>query len=233
MGGKTRIPEGMAPFNAYINNSDDYLQALSADGVTKNWERLGLTIDMAAKWKDHRVEWRDNLYPVYSNPALRNKTTTKQVNDFRDEFKAIAGPMLNLMAASPNAGAEDEEMLNFVISRKKPTHSHTPITDTCFGRFSALGGGEIKVSFTSDTDTKRASLIKGANCVQIAFKIGDTPPAHVLDGTKLDLVPRASYIMDMGADNSGKKLFVYQRWYNSKYPELAGPWSGQQSLIIT
>lgn len=228
----TRVPSSNELFNAYINNTDDYLQADVDSGPVKNWERLGIDADSADSWNMQRKYWQDTLYPKYSNPNLRTKTTTKEVQDFKTSFKDFANPLLNIMVASPKANAADEEVFNFVINRKKPTHSHTPISELCFGKFTALGGGEVKTAFSSATDSSRPSLLPGANCIQVAYKVGEPAPGHVEDGTRMDIVPRASYVLDLGSDHSGKKLYIYQRWFNSKYPELAGPWSALQTVMI-
>lgn len=229
----TRVPTANALFNAYINNTAAYLEADSDGGPQKNWERLGITATNMSDWKEHRNYWAETLYLKYSNVNTRTKTVTQEVQGFKKDFAQFAQPLLNIMAASPNVTDDDGGVLNFVINRKKPTHTHTPITEGCFGKYTDLGGGEMKATYSSATDSKRPSLLKGANCIQIAYKVGDTAPANVNDGTKTDIVPRATYVLDLGSDNIGKKLFIYQRWYNSKYPELAGPWSGQQSFIIT
>ncbi len=233
MAGKTRVPKEISLFNAYINNTADYLEADSGGGPQKNWERLGLTATNMGDWKQQRKYWAETLYLKYSNVNTRTKTVTQEVQGFKKDFAQFAQPLLTIMAASPNVTDDDAGVLNFVINRKKPTHTHTPITEACFAKYTALGGGEMKASYSSATDSKRASLLKGANCIQVSYKVGDTPPVNVHDGTKTDIVPRATYVLDLGSENSGKKLFIYQRWYNSKYPELAGPWSALQTVLIT
>ena len=230
--GKSRIPQGIPAFNSYISTTTAYLPATPEGGTQPNYKRLGISDDALEIWKTKGKYWSDTLYPAYSNTDTRTKAITKEVENFRIDFKDFANPQLNIMAASLNANTHDEEVFKFVIKPKKPTHQHTPITELCNGTYQTLGGGMMKVGYRTSTDAKRPSLAKGANCVQLAYKIGDIPPKDVMDGTQLAIIPRASYTHSIGTGNSGKRLYVYQRWYNSKYPELAGPWSDLQSILI-
>ena len=228
----TRIPAEIRKFNDYINSSDDYLQATPVGGVDTNWKRLGITATNSSDWEQKRKYWQDTLYPKYVNTDIRTKAVTKEVQNFKTTFGTFARPLLNLMAASPNANVHDEEALNFVINRKKPTRPTNPITEMCFATLEPIGGNEVRAQFRTNHDTKRPSLAAGANCVQIAAKVGGTPPTNEYDGTLLAIAPRATYMHSTGTGNAGKTLYVFSRWYNSKHPTLAGPWSAVVTVMI-
>ncbi len=69
-----------------------------------------------------------------------------------------------------------------------------------------------------------------ANPVLIA--IPALPPQHPDDSTKQEFHSGATHLLHLGAVNSGKYLYVWSRWYNSKHPELAGGWSERQVILI-
>lgn len=227
-----RVPSKLATFNSYLNNSDDYLQATVAGSSIKNWERLGLSSQNATDWQQHRQYWRDTLYPKYSNPDQRTKTVTKEVQHFRKAFSAFAIPLLNLMVASPQVNADDAGVFNFVIKRKAATQHRLPITERCYGTFQPLGGGRIRAGFRTMTHSNRPALAKGANCVQIAFSIGEPVPAHAGEAAQQEIIPRASYVIETDSTNSGKWMYIFSRWFNSKHPQLAGPWSEAVRVMV-
>ncbi len=228
-----RIPTKIQEFNDYIRNTDDYLQEQVSAGPPPvfNWGRLGLTQQNADDWNSARGIW-DGLFALYSNPATRTKTITLQVKNARKDFRTFATPLLNIMAASPNATEDDEVTFNFKISRATPTHPTVPITEQCLPTLQTIGGGEIRLSVRSSTDTQRPSIFAGADSFQVAFKIGEPPPQNPKDGTDREVITRASIVQQTGDENSGKKLYVFVRWYLTSYPDLAGPWSQVVSILI-
>src|SRR3954465_5876863 len=111
-----RITRDIGPFNAYITSTDTFLQALvPPSGPTKNWERLGLLMAKADEWHTRRQAW-DILYAKYIDTDLSTSVIKKQVHNFIESFREFAGPLLNIMAASPNATEADEAKFNFVIT---------------------------------------------------------------------------------------------------------------------
>lgn len=232
-----RVPETIAVFNSYIVTTDNYLQALSTGSTTiHNWERLGLSSANASDWHTFKQGWTDTLYPKYQDPLQSTSAVKKQVRDFMTDFKEFAIPLLNIMAASPNATSDDEEVFNFKIGRAAPSHDTTPIEETVVFDAKPLGGGELKFTCRTASDTHRASLAPGADSVQLAYLIIDT-------GTEINVNPdeekmiketvtKSSFIKHAGAGNVGKTMVTFARWYNTKHPELAGPWSAMQKIII-
>ena len=59
------------------------------------------------------------------------------------------------------------------------------------------------------------------------------PPASAeAEGLKAEISTRASFNLDAGSASSGKYLYIYLRWYNTKHPALAGPWSSMNTTLI-
>lgn len=242
--GNSRIDETISGFNTYIITTDDFLQAISS-GIIHNWERLGLTNANATGWQDKRVFWQDTLYPKYQNPLLSTSTVKTQVRDFMDGFRTFANPLLNIMAASPNATSDDEAVFNFKIGREEPSHSTTSITDAVIFEPKLLSGGDIKFICRTSHDDHRASKADRSDSIQMAYLIQNPEPAAQPPGSgtteEEELDPddltqqtftKAIFVKHFGGKMVGKKVVVFFRWYNTKHPELAGPWSSVTALVI-
>jgi hypothetical protein len=79
----------------------------------------------------------------------------------------------------------------------------------------------------------RASILDAADSVQYRFVVGTTAPTSADDAIlDKELSTKASFVLPTGVQKVGMMLYIYFRWYNTKHPELAGPWSTLQSTII-
>ncbi|MBK5284499.1 MAG: hypothetical protein JJE25_03785 [Bacteroidia bacterium] len=116
----------------------------------------------------------------------------------------------------------------------KTTHARRTeaIQEQCLSKLKPLGGGDIRVGCSTSHDTKRASKAEGADSVMVAYKIGDTAPASTNDGTTKATYSKATFTINCGDENTGKKLFLFTRWFDTKNPALAGPWSSLNSSGI-
>jgi len=234
MAGKTRVPTTIPQFNTYINTTDNHIAAVSDPGPppVTNGQRLGLSAENITDWHDQRVFWRDTLYPKYSNPDTKTKTVNQQVKNFMKEFSEFTRPLLTAMSVHPDATEQDEAIFNFVITRDDPTRPTTPIQEQCFASIKPLGGGMVRLSCRSQQDTQRASLPPGADSVQVADKIGEPPPSHPEDGTEITLITKATSTQELGPEHVGTRVYAFFRWFNTKYPDLAGPWSERVSFVV-
>lgn len=232
---KTRVPVVTAEFNQYINETDAFIQDVVDPGppVVTNGIRLGLSAQNIADWSTKRVFWRDTLYPKWSNPNTKTTSVNVQVQDFMRGFRTFANPLLNKKISVSDAATQDDaELFNFKLTRKAPSRLSTAITEQCFASIKPLGGGMLRLSCRIQQDTKRASLPEQADAIQVAVKIGEPPPAGHKDGTEVILLTKATGTHDLGADNAGKTGYAFFRWYNTRYPQFAGPWSVRVSFVI-
>ena len=239
----TRVPQTIPEFNTYINNTDAYLQATDPVTGDLNWKRLGLTNTNASDWSDKRKYWHDTLYPKYSDPLQSTGAVKDAVHNFMSSFRAFSQPLLNIMAASPNATSNDEHVFNFKIGRANPTHATTPIADTVLFDAKTLGGGQLHFTCRTAADSHRASIAAGADSVQLAYEVTDsgnnnpnpnpgTIPTPEDKGMVRETFTHAQFTFHAGAVNVGKRLVVFARWFNTKHPELAGPWSAITVVVI-
>jgi hypothetical protein len=227
----SRIPPGIEEFNGYIGTTADY----NIEGTpVNNGNRLGLSDDNITDWSAHRANWRDNLYPKHSSPVTKTSVVVRDVQDFMRAFRAFAQPLLNIIAASPATTNDDAAVYNVVRDSEhaNPTHPITPIAENVMADARQIGGGQVEFTCRTSHDSKRASKAEGADSVQVAYIIGTTPPANINATTSKEVFTHAKFTFHAGAENAGNKLYIYMRWYNTKHPELAGPWSSLVTVIL-
>src|ERR1035437_7114194 len=115
----TRIPDSPKKFDPYITTSDDRLQATEPTSGNPYWQFLGLSSANATDWHNKRTFWDTpitGLYALYSNIPTSTKTVKGQVKQFIKDFHTFANPLLNLIAASPNAKKGEEDIFNLVLN---------------------------------------------------------------------------------------------------------------------
>jgi len=182
-----RISSSPKEFNTQITRMNARLQALAPTSPPPPGTPIyyftyyGLSSTNGSDFNNKYLFWSTpltGLYAQYNNPVTSSSTVKNQVKTWIKNFRAFADPLLNIIAASPNATTDDEAIFNLVlnINRKHPTHTHTKIVDACFTDWTGSGGGNMKAGSRSTTDTKRHSLAEGADGVQYAYMIlNDTP----------------------------------------------------------
>jgi hypothetical protein len=146
-----------------------------------------------------------------------------------------------------------------MYDRKTGAHSKptTPakIEAKCNVAFTLIGGGQIKMGCKSNDDQKRPSRPKGANALELAYRIdipateapaspGDgevevgggsvkrKPLLNSDDGTTKITRQKASFIEEFGDENSGNYLQLFARWINNKHKGNEGPWTGPFGTVI-
>ena len=138
------------------------------------------------------------------------------------------------IATSPNVTIVDMETFRIkkgALQKTTRSFSNTPISETPIVAVQPLGGGSLAVKCHSITS--RASIVDGADSVQYVYLVGNTPPSSVeQNGLSKELSTKDAFTLALGADTSAKYLYIYFRWYNTKHPELASPWSAMISTLI-
>lgn len=228
----SRIPRGIDGFNLYIITTCAFLSA----GMPLNADRLGILPDESAKWSGFLTEWNP-LYAKYSDKKNGRTTAVKdQLLDIIDRCVGLdqTSHILDRIAASPNVTIVDMETFNIkkgVLQKVTRSTSTTPISESVNAALQLLGGGSFAIK--CHNSTSRASILDNADSVQYAYLIGTMPPESIKAvGLTKELSTKAAFTLALGAENSAKYLYIYFRWYNTKHPELAGPWSGLQTALI-
>lgn len=232
----SRVPGKISAFNEYIDSTDKLLQSVNKATGNPYYVDYGIDAATAAQWSSRRINWDKNVYAAYINPTTSTSIAKENVQHFIKDFRVFARPVLAKIVASGVAGSQEEQTFRFKLVRKDPTTHRTAIKKDCSAGFRSLGGGRYKITCLADKEAGRAHKVEGADSVQFAYTISPQPPKPSPtpdDGTMtLAIATRAIFIQNFGSANLACWLTIYFRWYNTKHPLLAGPWSPLYILPI-
>jgi hypothetical protein len=231
----TRILEALSDFDTYIKTVIAFLQGSS--GTSTNGERLGLTTTEIAAAADFLTKWftgdADNpgAYELHTNPATKGKTSRLAVLRIMAGFRKLFNPFLNRMSGSANITPNDR--LIFKIAPPVTTYhkNKTQIKDEIYALIKATGSGNINIMCRTEHEASRGSLPDDSDGVEVVWSLG-TPPETAHNAQFKLYFSKSKFTINAGLDNSGKKIYLYVRWINSKHPEIAGNWSMQYSSLI-
>jgi len=234
MGTGTRIPRSINEFGTYIGSTNIYF---SSGAPVSNGERLGISPEEMTQWKGFEEKFSPLL--LMYNDATNSRTRAIRNNLIEIIDKAIAydqaNHILDRIAASPNATVYDWGAFNInggVSPKTTRTRSITVIREPVSVTFQQLGGAIIAIKCYSTTGA-RAAIFGEADSVQYLFKTGNVPPTSTNEeGLKSGLSTKGSFNLELNPEYKGKYLYIYFRWYNTKHPEMSGPWSELQTTMI-
>lgn len=222
----TCIPFAPREFNSYILNTSTHLKGSA--------ERLGVEPSLVTAWDGFNARWTP-LYEKYLDefnsrtPAVISQMTgiIEEVHQFEDEKHMIAK-----IAISPNVTAVDLEIFNINMGRRQSRSvPQTPIKSQPLVVLKPIGGGTIDIRCYGAG--KRAAIIDEADCIQYRYAVGAIPPPSVEEASlQNEISSKAAFLLKAGAENEGIRLYIYFRWYNTRHPDIAGPWSSQYTTII-
>src|ERR1051326_1011258 len=234
-----RIPHLLSLFDKYIRNSVTFL--LSINPATGNawWQDLGLTGAEINQLQQFLGRWytgnpaNPGAYELHINPNTKTKKTREDISKIISDFTAFMRPLLLRMSGSANLTDGARLALRIAAPNASRTKHREAIKDTVNFIVTPLGGGDMRFTCRTKTDTKRASKAKFSDSVQLAYKIGDPSPISADDESlEKESFTRAAFTLNAGSVNAGKKCYTFARWYNTKHPELAGPWSALNTSVI-
>jgi hypothetical protein len=232
---QTRIPRGIDSFDPYIDRMVTYLQ----EGTPlPNADRLGISIDEIQFLSSQKNEWKP-LYLKYTDK--KNTRTTAVIDQLYYIIDQVIAydqnrHILDRIAVSPNSTIVDMEVFNIrkgALQKTTRSVQTKSISEPVSVTLQPLGGGIISAKCYSSSSA-RPGIFDEADSVQYSYCIGTTPPASAsAEGMTRDLSTKGSFNFQVGDHNGGKSLYIYFRWYNTKHPELAGPWCSVQIIWIT
>jgi len=227
----TRIPRGIDNCSHYLAITSNYLDT----GTPNNANRLGILPEEATRWMGYSDRYQP-LYTLYSDKKNSRTTAIKDgLLSIIDELTLFdqTNHILDRVAASPNCTIADLDTFNIksgVLQKFTRTIAVTPLVDQVAAALKPIGGGSVSIKCRNQS-TKRASIEEGANCVQYVYVVGvKAPDSADADNLRQDISTRASFVLKLGSASSAQNLYIYFRWYNTKHPDIAGPWS---ALMIT
>lgn len=227
-----RIPRAIDEFNPYIINTSNYL----ADGSPTNATRLGFLDDEVEKWTGFAGNWTQ-LYFKYADKKSSRTTAIKDLLlKIIDECVELDQDyhLLDRIAASPNVNIIDLETFNIKVGKLQVSRSipKTAITEPVLATIQQIGGGSFTIKCNNAT-SGRPAIFEDADSVQYTYLVGSTAPTSAnAPGLTKEISTRAAFTLALGAENSEKHLYIYFRWYLTKYPNFAGPWSSMQTAFI-
>lgn len=225
MADASRIPRSIIEFHHFFGTAYSYattgnptaaarLQLLPADTI--------FMLSILTAWTPLMAKYADK-----SNG--RTQAVIEQLNALIEKFVNYdrTTGLLNRIANSPTATFADLDVFNIKDSYLRPktrSVSHTNISDAITATLTPLGGGQVAVKCRS-VATGKATICEGADVVQYCYVIGTAPTAPGLPGQIKEVSSKASFTLIVDPSNAGKVIYIYFRWYNTKHPNLAGPWS--------
>ena len=220
---ESRIPYAPEKFNTYINNTSEDVGSIVIPTVQT---RFNWTDAEATAWTDSCSMWVKTTYKNYSNKSTRTPLAETEVKKFIAEFHNVNNLLLDRAAASTGATTEDELLYNFKSTRAKPTHQTEPIKAKVIASLEALEGGNMQARCRTVAGTGRPFIPHdlGADSVQYAYTVCKIP-VDENDGTTRVVSTKAMFVIPLGSKASEERLYSFWRWYNTKNPELSGPWS--------
>ena len=234
MSDTSRIPHSIVDFHGFLTTTCAYLVL----GTPNNATLLGWTAAELTTWTGYLTAWQPYYIKYLDKRNARTPAVTEILNGFIDKACAYnkSHKLLDRIAASTSATTTDLNIFRIKTSgvTKKATRtvSTTPVEISVSPAFVLVGGGVIKVKCKNNTD-KGQHIVEGSDSVQYVYKIDDKAPEGADDsGLSSGLSTKASFSLSLGSSNSGKPLYIFFRWYNTKHPELAGPWTPLQTLSI-
>jgi len=229
-----RISRSIVLFNIFITNTNTYLLA----GTPTNWSRLGWTQAEMTQWTSFYTQWIA-LFAKYSDKKGSRTTAIKdQLMLIIKQCIALdkANHLLDRIASSPNVTIIDMETFHIkkgVLQDVTRTTHHTSISDVVVVSLQPIGGSIIVTKCRTSHDSKRPSIPDGADSVQYAWQLGGTAPVSAEDaGLKSGLSSHAAFNLNLPAGSTGKYLYIFFRWYNTKHPNLAGPWCSLLTVLV-
>ena len=224
------MPRGIDQFNIYFPNAVNYLQ----EGTPKtNAERLGVLTTEVSTFTGFLTEWS----PLYAKYSDKKKSRTTSIKDqllvLIDNVVTFdqTNHILDRIAASPNVTVDDLVSFNIkkgVLQKSPASAGSSPISEQVTVAIQSLGGGMMSIKCYSMTG-QRAGIMDDADSVQYLYQVGgQSPDSAETPGMIKELSPKAVFTLSLGAGSALKNLYIYFRWYDTRHPELAGPWSSLQ-----
>ena len=234
MSDKHRIPQDIPSAVAYVVRTDNYLQLPAVPPAPTHGTRLGLTTTNVSDHHTKRLAI-EACFLKWSDKSQKTTPVNELMENLLADYRTFDQPLLNVVAASTSLNSTDEAVFNLVgdSNHAGPTHRASKITEKCFGRIIALGGGEMANHVRTSGSSTRDHIYAESSGFESAYTITDKPvPLTDPDNATSKTFTKASVIQELGAPNSGKYMNHCERWVFAPNTKFNGPWSASQSDLI-
>jgi hypothetical protein len=226
----TRVPDTIPKFNDYVNNTDDRLQTVNPGTTNKYGIDYGFTPAELADWNTRRVNWREVLYPKYTNPATSTTVVKHDVQDFMSSFRAFSEPLLNKIAVSSIAGNTEEEIFNIDLELDTPTRTAVMRQEPGF-QFEPSTHGVHNFRFLNPIDPSTQAMPKGQK-VMIERFVGEAGlDMRAINFGNAQVTARFLHQVDYPETDTGKTAYYRVAYVNTRGEK--GPESAVFSKVIS
>ncbi len=250
----TIIPRGFIKFDIYGGKAVTWANSVPEGSIIKRGINVGMTDTQITALGSHYAEWRSGdpdhpgAYEIHLiNPKALGGTTPK-IKEVQRNFIDFFDPILTVINVNPNMTNEYRDVLNLAYPDPVYTHPTIPIAAQVYARVLPQGNFRFQVKGYTAQDASRASLAEGADSMRIAYRKDPIefevdPITHIPiqgkikrnlinspeDGTTIISFTSATALWQVEGGATGDFLQFYVCWFNSKHPNLAGPWCGPYS----
>jgi hypothetical protein len=241
---KSTIPASNHPFMTWTGNYQTKINGFIAgpnapDGepyfyprAIKRWNSIVLPAIAALQ-----AEW----VPV-STKGTHNSGQTAQFTTDRKKFeKTILRPWNKefvLYNSAFTVGNRSDIGVLPMVSTQRTSAAQT--TEQLFASWKYLGGCVLEFHCSVLQDASKASVPEG-KIVQFGYVLVDkavtgtvqpAPPQSILDCPLQNTSTHALFNFGFGAQNSGKILYMFFRWFDIHNNERSGPWSALYTIQL-
>ncbi len=236
---ESRIPRNLNEYVQYMKRTTDFLGKPSPAPFTgKNWERFNWTETELSQWESF-TKTAGELFLHYSSKAFRTVVIKNKIRKVQSDTVKYnqQQKLLDRIASNPNRTVLTDFLLFRIrrgtsLEKTKRTVHTSSIDEPVLLALKPLGGAMLKIFCRTMKGTGRGHRHKISNSVMIAYRIGTVPPRNLSYCNARHISTHAKFILRLEPSEAGKRIYVFARWYNTKYPLLAGPWSAMHEAVI-
>ena len=199
----------------------------------------------------YQLGWIE-LWMLHNDDNTQTKTVNALVQSRRVELKKAVSSICNDIPQSVLT-ENHRAALSWPLSKSTKTKHHTGTQNLVRFKSMGLGGGDVRTKcFPNGAATNNPlathSKTKGKRHRNKPYKEegyeirrsfilikpnAEQPTEPNASGMTMEVITKADSVKHYGTGNAGMLLCEFMQWYNPKHPELAGPWSGLQTLLIS
>ncbi len=235
-----RISRSIPKYITYMQTTNAYLLKPSPAPFTNlNWQRIGWLPAELAAWQGFLAA----ILPLNIDKQHRSPTNTasaKAVVDNTRAYDKVNHLLDRISAASPTLTNLDD-FTTFqikhnlpVLGSGLPTEKRTATLNQVWSIVKGIGGGIVHFEVRADKSSKRAGKLLGFNVGMVYTILNETDAVP----TTTDLLTthtsssKANNILPLPENAVGKRLAISFYWKHKTKPNLDGPKSSIQVVII-
>lgn len=218
-------------FNEFVNEAVPHMDS--------NRVRLGITVanrDVLKNLHDDPAAgtgWLQ-IWPQSQSDNLRTRTITGLKDTLKEDITEL---MRDIYKDIPESVLTEEDRNVLRIFERDTIPSDRPAVATApFVDLKVLDGGRVKFTCRVEKKAKRGSRHQDADFAEVRYtltSLGAPTPADPLALVNRHDSKKATFTIDFGVPNAGKRLFCFVRWAVTGNAEKSGPWAQVMTTVIS